>query len=415
MRILFVDDDPKEIKELKTMLGSMHQKWEMEFAINGEEALNIFIDNPPDVVVSDMYMAEMDGLQLLGTVMKHFPETLRILLSEPLDKEMVLKYGKSVHRFLMKPCSAETIKYTIERTCKLQDLLRGETLKKMVTKIRDLPSLPSLYNLIIKEIQSPEVSLKKLGHIISQDVSLSARILQIINSPIFGIPREITSPQQATVFLGIDTLKALVLHIRLSPSFMGDAKLCGFSIIDMQKHSMMVGRLAGKIARTETDDEKVVEDVIISGMFHNVGKLILLKVPVLYKEITELVKTTGCDFTDAEYTVMKTSHAELGAYLLWLWGIPSNVVEVVAFYHNPSKLLENIVPNKTPREVSGNAKEFTALTAVHMANALMMQENCNFDITHSPYVDMLYLRTLNLTNKLPEWVDCYNETIREEV
>jgi HD-like signal output (HDOD) protein len=185
--------------------------------------------------------------------------------------------------------------------------------------------------------------------------------------------------------------------------------------MDMQKHSMMVGRLAGNIARTETDDEKVVEDVIISGMFHNIGKLILLKVPLLYKEITELVKTTGCDFTNAEYTVIKTSHAELGAYLLWLWGIPSNVVEVVAFYHNPSKLLENIVPNKTPREVSGNAKEFTALTAVHMANALMMQENCNFDITHSPYVDMPYLRTLNLTNKLPEWVDCYNETIREEV
>jgi hypothetical protein len=52
---------------------------------------------------------------------------------------------------------------------------------------------------------------------------------------------------------------------------------------------------------------------------------------------------------------------------------------------------------------------------VHMANALMKQENCNFYITHSPYVDMLYLRTLNLTNKLPEWVDCYNETIREEV
>ncbi len=71
--------------------------------------------------------------------------------------------------------------------------------------------------------------------------------------------------------------------------------------------------------------------------------------------------------------------------------------------------------NKTPREVSGKAKGFTALTAVHMANALMMQKNYNFDITYSPYVDMLYLRTLNLTNKLPEWANCYNEVIREEV
>jgi HD-like signal output (HDOD) protein len=269
--------------------------------------------------------------------------------------------------------------------------------------------------LIIKEIQSPKASLKKLGHIISQDVSLSARILQLVNSAIFDLPRKITSPQQATIFLGIDTLKALILSIRIFSSFIEDAKLCGFSIIDMQRHSMMVGSLAGKIARAETDDEKVVDDAIISGMLHDIGKLVLLKVPVLYKEITELVKTTGSDFTKAEYTVMKTSHAELGAYLLWLWGIPDNVVEVVAFYHNPSKLLENIEPKKNPREVSGKAKGFTALTAVHMANALMMQENCNVDITYSPYVDMLYLRTLNLTNKLPEWVDCYNEVIREEV
>jgi HD-like signal output (HDOD) protein len=413
MRVLFVDDDPKEIKELRTMLGSVHQKWEMEFATSGEEALNFFIDNPPDVVVSDMHMPEMDGVKLLGTVMKHFPETVRILLSEPLDKETALRSVKSAHQFLMKPCSAETMKYTIERTCKLQDLLRDETLKEIVTGIKDLPSLPSLYNLIIKEIQSPKASLKKVGYIISQDVSMSARVLQLINSAIFGLPRIITSPQQATIFLGIDTLKALVLSIHVFSSFIEDAKLCGFSIIDMQKHSMMVSRLAGEIARTEIDDEKVVGEAIISGMLHNIGKLILLKVPVLYKEITELVKTTGCDVTKAEYTVMKTSHAELGAYLLGLWGIPNNVVEAVAFYQNPSKLLENIVPNKIPREASEKAKGFTALTAVHTANALMMQENSNFDITYSPYIDILYLRKLNLINKLPEWLDCYNKVIRE--
>ncbi len=179
----------------------------------------------------------------------------------------------------------------------------------------------------------------------------------------------------------------------------------------------MVGRLARDIARAETDDGEVVEEAMIAGMLHDIGKLILLKVPRQYKKVMVLIEKSGCNFVEAEYTVMKTSHAELGAYLLGLWGIPDNVVEPIAFHHNPSKLLENmfIVPNKIPREASGKAKGFTALTAVHMANALMMQENYNFDIAYSPYVDMLYLRTLNLTDRLPEWADCYNEVIREEV
>jgi HD-like signal output (HDOD) protein len=246
---------------------------------------------------------------------------------------------------------------------------------------------------------------------------MSAKILQLINSAFFGLPRKITDPQQATIFLGIDTLKALVLSIHVFSSFTEDAELCGFSIADMRKKSMMAGRLARDIARVETDDGKVVEEAMIAGMLHDIGKLILLKIPSQYKKVMDIIEENGCDPVEAEYTVMKTSHAELGAYLLGLWGIPDNIVEPVAFHHNPSKLLEDmfIASNKTSGELSGKAKGFTALTAVHMANALMMQENYTFDIKYSPYVDMLYLRTLNLTNKWPEWVDCYNEVLREEV
>jgi putative nucleotidyltransferase with HDIG domain len=184
----------------------------------------------------------------------------------------------------------------------------------------------------------------------------------------------------------------------------------------MWQHSLRTSKLARNIAYAEMADDKVVEEAIIAGMLHDIGKLVLLKVPVLYKEITELVKMAGCDLADAEYIVMKTSHAELGAYLLGLWGIPDNVVEVVAFHHNPSKLLENMffAPNKTPKGVSGKAKEFTALTAVHVANSLLMQENYS-GTTDYPYIDTLYLRTLGLKGKLPEWVACYNTAVRQEV
>jgi hypothetical protein len=118
--------------------------------------------------------------------------------------------------------------------------------------------------------------------------------------------------------------------------------------------------------------------------------------------------------------------------MLGLWGISDNIVEPVAYHHNPSKLLENmfIMLNEPYGKVLGKMKSkdgklksrsakkdstgFTALTAVHIANALIVQMNCSSDTTFSPYVDMLYLRTLNLTDKLREWVGCYNKAMQKE-
>jgi len=100
----------------------------------------------------------------------------------------------------------------------------------------------------------------------------------------------------------------------------------------------MTRRLAMHIARTETNDEKVSEEALMAGILHDIGRLIMLKVPRQCKEVNDFIERTGCGFVEAEYAVMKTSHAELGAYLLGLWGIPDNVVETVAFHHNPSKL-----------------------------------------------------------------------------
>jgi putative nucleotidyltransferase with HDIG domain len=376
-----------------------------------------------------MHMQKMDGVELLDTVMERYPGTVRIILSEDSDKEKSLQSVKSAHQFLKKPCDADTVKYTIERACKLQDLLRNETLIKTVTGIKNLPSPPRLYSLIMQEMRSPDASLKKVGDIISQDIAMTAKILQLINSAYFGLPRRITDPQQATIFLGIDTLKALVLTFHVFSEFSEDAELCEFSLADMLKHSIMVGRLAKEIAKVELDDTKILEEIYIAGILHDIGKLILLKLPEQYREVMKYIKSTGFSFVEAEYYVMKTSHAELGAYLLALWGIPDNIVETVAFHNNPSKLLENILSmsiksnnnyvgeikpeNSNLKSLSKEKylKEFTTLTSVHLADAMLVQKDWPTNTTVPTYADMLYLRTLELTDNLSEYLECYNKII----
>ncbi len=420
-KILFVDDEPNVLQGFKRMLSPMRNKWGMEFAISGKEALNLMSKFPFDVVVSDMRMPVMDGIKFLDTVMDRYPETVRIILSGHSDREMILRSVKCAHQFLAKPCDAEAIKYTIERTCKLRDLLRNETLKKIVTGIKDLPSFPSLYDIIVREMQSPEPSIKKIGYIISQDVSMSAKVLQLVNSAFFGLPEKISDPQQATIRLGIDTLRALVLSNHIFSSFPEGSGLYGLSLLDMWKHSLMTSRLARDIARAESGEKEIAEEALIAGMFHDIGKLILLKVPRQYKKVVEFIEKNGGDQVEAEYAVLKTSHAELGTYLLGLWGIPDNIVEAVAFHHNPSKLLEDmfIIPGEsfnrdlTLESDKNHLTSFTTVTAVHVANALMMQKDCSAATTVFPYIDMGYLKAFNLTGKLPKWAENCNK-IRQE-
>jgi len=425
-RILFVDNDSGAIQELKKKLGLMCPDWEIEIVISGEEALNLMSGSSFDVLVSDISLQGMDGVELLGAVSERYPKIVRIIHAKPSNPETVLKSTMSVHQFLEKPCCAEVMKNTIERTCKLRDLLKNETLQKIVAGTKNLPSLPDLYNSIILEMQSPEPSLKKVGHIISQDVSMSAKILQLVNSAFFALPRKITDPQQASVFVGIESLKALVLSIHVFSSFTEDAELCEFSLTNMWKHCLITGGLARDIARAEKASGKVVEEAMIAGMLHDIGKLIMLKVPRQYKKAMKLIETTGCDSAEAEYSTMKTSHSELGAYLLGLWGLPGTIVESVAYHHNPSRLIERMFImsheylkgglSKTeskdgkllPKPTAKYSTDFTALTAVHIANALTLQENCSSETTLFPYVDMSYLKTLELTDRLPEWVELSN-------
>ncbi len=427
-KILFVDNDKNAIDKLQKQLNSMREIWDMAFVESGKDALVLMEDTSYGVVVSDMHLSEMNGVEFFDSVMKMYPGTVRIMYSENSDSEMARDSVRCTHQFLFKPCDPETLKYTIERTCKVQDLTKNKMLKRIVAGIRNLPSLPELYNVITKEMQSSDPSLAKVGSLISQDMSLSAKILQFVNSAYFSLPKKIVDPEQATIYLGSEVVKAIVLTNHVFSSFEDEAASLGVNVKQMWDHSMNVGLLSGEIVRTEQAEKGEVEDALIAGVLHDIGKLILLKVPEKYREVMNFVEYTGSDFVDAEYAVMKTSHAELGAYLLGLWGIPDSVVEIVAFHHEPSALIENVLASAcnssvkskeitTPtggvlksKSVNKYIHGLTALAAVHTANALITRNNGHSGITTFPDVDMLYLKTLDLGDRLPIWKEDFEKS-----
>jgi DNA-binding NtrC family response regulator len=202
-RILFVDDEPNVLAGLRRSLYSMREEWLMEFAASGPDALAAMERQVFDVVVTDMRMPGMDGAQLLNEVRERFPQTVRMVLSGQCDREAILNSVGPTHQYLSKPCDAEQLRSKIGQAFALRDLLENPVVQKVVSQLKDIPSLPALYQQILEELRSRDPSPAKVGKLIAKDMGMTAKTLQLVNSAFFGLRCHVSNPVQAANLLGL--------------------------------------------------------------------------------------------------------------------------------------------------------------------------------------------------------------------
>ena len=212
-RILFVDDEPLVLQGMERAFHRMRPEWDMVFVQRGEQALALMAEEPFDVVVSDMHMPGMHGPALLTEVMKLYPKTVRLILSGTADQELIMKCVGCAHQFLAKPCELEALKATVERTLKLASSLQNEAIRRLVSQMNRLPTMPSLYVKLVDLLQTPDFSLEQVGDLVAQDLAMTAKLLQLVNSAFFGLARRISNPAEAVAYLGVDMVKTLVLSL----------------------------------------------------------------------------------------------------------------------------------------------------------------------------------------------------------
>ena len=214
-RVLFVDDELSMLEGLRRMMHAQRHEWEMAFAAGGEAALALMEASPFDVIVSDMGMPGMDGARLLAQVRDRHPQVVRIVLSGEMELSTALRVVPVAHQFLAKPCDAGTLRVAVERACHLRGLLTDDSIRSTVGALRDLPSPPRTYDLLTKALTDPDTSLQALARIVEQDVGTSAKILQLVNSAFFGLANSITNIEHAVIYLGINTLRCLVVSLEV--------------------------------------------------------------------------------------------------------------------------------------------------------------------------------------------------------
>ncbi|MBS0152227.1 MAG: HDOD domain-containing protein [Nitrospira sp.] len=386
--LLFVDDEPKVLDGLKRSLRPMREEWHMIFVTSAAEALKVFEQTSIDVIVSDMRMPVMDGAQLLNEVRQRFPHIIRIILSGHSDQEGIYRSITATHQYLNKPCETEELKAIVTRACALREILRDQPLRALVTSMQQIPSLPTLYSEVRREAESQTASMKSIAKIICRDIGMTAKVLQLVNSPYFGLRNSVSTAEEAVNLLGIDTIQALVLTEQIFKS-LPTTKVSGFNTERLWQESTGTAMIAREIAKAEMAPTSMVEQSYTAGLLHDVGSLVFAcNLWERYIAVIKTSKESGTPIWEEERRKLGASHAEVGAYLLGLWGLVDPIVEAVAFHHHPSDCVE---------------KKFSPLTAVHIAN--MLEEELSQPRTgcRPSQIDSMYLSTLQLSDRLPYW------------
>lgn len=386
-RIMFVDDEPNILDGLRRMLRSLRNEYDMAFAAGGREALSIMEEHRFDVVVSDMRMPGMDGAQLLEEIQRKHPYTIRMMLTGQADEEAILRTVGIAHQFLAKPCDPERLKKILIQTSALQDILSDGGLKALISKIGSLPSLPSTYAKMQKAIASPNVEIHEVAEIISQDIAMTAKVLQLVNSSFFGVYSHVDTARRAVTLLGLETLKALVLGLELFSQISLPENI--FRLDQLWEHSLMVGKLSKSLAIQQSQTKEEIGNTFLAGTLHDLGRLVLLtSLPDQYREAVELANTENINIVDAESAIFGASQSAVASYLLGIWGFSIPIIEAIGFHNN----LDNYP-----------ATGFSSALALHVANILYYQNRPKEIIGRALELNMPVINRMGLQQNLGTW------------
>lgn len=309
----------------------------------------------------------------------------RIILSGYTDLQASLRAVPVAHQFLLKPCDPETLRAGITRATTLGEVLDSRMLTSLVGTLRDLPPLPRVFAELKLALMDPKTTMEQISHIVEQDVAVSAKLLQVVNSAFFGLSRSVTDIKTAVVCLGISVLQDLVLTIEVQRSFTPNELITEEFLEEFQRHAQLTARFATGIAQSL----QMSPAVVLAALLHDVGKLVMAdRTPAHFVRALAESQEGGLPLFEVEERLIQISHAEVGAYLLSLWGLPSPVVEAVAHHHHPRRVAQTGID---------------MVFVVYVANLLAHERDALANNSALPEFDMELLEQTGAAARLDDW------------
>ncbi|MGE5397113.1 MAG: HDOD domain-containing protein [Chitinophagales bacterium] len=254
------------------------------------------------------------------------------------------------------------------------------SIEQIVAEVDDLPSLPHVTIQVAKLANDPNSVAQDIGQVIMQDQSLTTKVLRLANSAYYGFPRRISTVTEATVLLGFNTIKSIVMAASVNDIMSSEIQGYALPRGELWRHSQAGAFTASFIAKKAKFRSP---DLAYTGaLLHDIGKVILNHyLEKTYHDVVDLIHNEKIDFSEAERRVLGFTHAEVGAKVAEQWNLPEELVEAIEFHHEPAKASLN------PR--------LTAI--VHLADAICMTMGIGLGIDGLCYMfDEKALSILNI-------------------
>jgi putative nucleotidyltransferase with HDIG domain len=347
-KLLFAPADPRTCKAWEGTLRTYKDVWEAHIVLDAATAHKQLSETEWDAVIA--HLASQNGTSLLMKARESFPEAVRIGVVSP--GQLRAPQPSCVHQLVADPLDLQELEVAVERSCRLRDLLRGERICQTVGELGELPSAPGVYLQLVAQLNRPETSIGEIAEIIEGDVGTSARLLQLVNSVIFRTSREIVTVKMAASLLGLNVIKNVILSMEAFQAFQKIPAIPGFSWEELQTHCRLTAAITGQMHLPV----EIRDAAIVAALLHDIGKLVLAcKMPDRFARLVARAHAEEKPLYQVEEELWGITHAEVGAYLLGLWGLPLRVTEAIAYHHAPST-----VPHQ----------RFDALAALYVANLL---------------------------------------------
>lgn len=214
------------------------------------------------------------------------------------------------------------------------------SLETIVEAVNDLPALPHVVIKVMELTEDPNSTAQDINAALNQDQGMTAKVLRLANSAFYGFPRRISTVTDATVFLGFKTVRSIVMAASVSDILSQEIEGYALAPGELWKHSQSVAMAARFVAKKAKYG--IVDVAYTAGLLHDIGKVILNNnIKEAYHEVVERVMTENIPFMEAENQVLGFDHATVGARIAEKWNLPAELVEAIAFHHNPEKAQVN--------------------------------------------------------------------------
>jgi HD-like signal output (HDOD) protein/ActR/RegA family two-component response regulator len=327
--VLFVDDEETMCEMYRDFSHILQEHYEVFTAVSGEAGVKLLQTRKFDVVVTDLTMPEMDGLRFLGHVVQHQPDCARIIISGYADRLKVARCLFVGHRYFSKPCDVPSLAELLLRLASFRDLVSNAKVRRIIGGIGSLPGPPETFLKIEKVLESPHASMQDVAEVVEQDVVVTAKLLQIVNSAQFGIRHKVVSITEAVQLVGIESVRGLVLGLQAFASYK-DHPGKKAPPAELWDHSLRTALMARRLARAQQFSLQTADRAFLAALLHDVGRIVIdANAPEERAEVNDFARRFGISNAEAERRHFGATHAEIGGYLLALWGIDDEVVRIV--------------------------------------------------------------------------------------